>query len=394
MKNSITWKVAKWEFNRFFKWMDMLKGVLFFGAFAVIGGVIGTWLASDSLKTPTIAVADYGSFDPTDFETRGFHFVDHTESNREELESLLNNGDIDAILTLISTDEAEIRLQNERAWLFLLENFINEKRTQIKLYEFNIDEGVFASIEAGITLNRTFDKAVETTILDKILAGVAIFLVLIAVFMGFAYQFTAITAEKQQRITEQVVSAISPQTWIDGKILGITGIGLVYVIFYGGLGLVGIVAAVAFGLPLGELLNLINPLLIVTFLLLSLLGILMWNSFLAGVAATIDDPNSSQRTSWMLLPMLPVSLAFFTLVNPDTFAITFLGIFPLTSYAVLPARMVLTQVDWWEPILALVLLAGTAWLFRLVAGKIFATGMMLYGKEPDFKEMFHWFRKA
>jgi ABC-2 type transport system permease protein len=394
MKNSITWKVAKWEFNRFFKWMDMLKGVLFFGAFAVIGGVIGTWLASDSLKTPTIAVADYGSFDPTDFETRGFHFVDHTESNREELESLLNNGDIDAILTLISTDEAEIRLQNERAWLFLLENFINEKRTQIKLHEFNIDEGVFASIKAGITLNRTFDKAVETSILDKILAGVAIFLVLIAVFMGFAYQFTAITAEKQQRITEQVVSAISPQTWIDGKILGITGIGLVYVIFYGGLGLVGIVAAVAFGLPLGELLNLINPLLIVTFLLLSLLGILMWNSFLAGVAATIDDPNSSQRTSWMLLPMLPVSLAFFTLVNPDTFAITFLGIFPLTSYAVLPARMVLTQVDWWEPILALVLLAGTAWLFRLVAGKIFATGMMLYGKEPDFKEMFHWFRKA
>ncbi|REL24874.1 ATP-binding cassette domain-containing protein [Rhodohalobacter sp. SW132] len=83
-----------------------------------------------------------------------------------------------------------------------------------------------------------------------------------------------------------------------------------------------------------------------------------------------------------------------SLLKPDSFAITFIGIFPLTSYAVLPARMVMTQGAWWEPVLAIVLLAGTAWIFRLAAGKIFSTAMLMYGKEPTLKEMAYWFRKT
>lgn len=162
--------------------------------------------------------------------------------------------------------------------------------------------------------------------------------------MGFAYLFIAITAEKQQRITEQVVSAISFQTWIDGKILDIADIGQAYVVYYTALGLIGALMLTWFGTPFAAGPALVKPLLVLLFIVLALLGILMWNAFLAGVADTIDDPNISQKTGWMLLPAVPVGMAFFSLISPSNALIQFLGIFPPTSYAVLPARMVMTSV--------------------------------------------------
>ncbi|MGD8781752.1 MAG: hypothetical protein PVH88_22650 [Ignavibacteria bacterium] len=53
---------------------------------------------------------------------------------------------------------------------------------------------------------------------------------LLGIFLGLAYQFVAITGEKQLRISEVVVAAISPQKWIDGKILGISFLSLAFLI--------------------------------------------------------------------------------------------------------------------------------------------------------------------
>ncbi len=396
MKNElkVVWEVTKWEFNRFFKWMDLIKGVLFFSLFGLIGGVIGYWLASDTFTAPDIAVANYGSFDPSLFEHNELQFIDHAATHPDSLNQQLTEGKISGILTIYSLDDASIRVPSERAWVIILEQFLNELRRDVKISESGIDPEWISSLQAGIGLSREFEKGGESTTADKIVAGIAIFLVLMAVFMGFAYQFTAITAEKQQRITEQVISAIRPQAWIDGKILGITGIGMIYILFYGALGIAGTLILMQFGIPVGSALAQINPIFLITFILIVLLGTMMWNSFYAAIAATIDDPNTSQKTGWMTMPIYPVMLAFFVLINPDSIPITILGIIPFTSYAVLPARMVMTYVAWWEPLLAILLLMITVHLFRIAAARIFSTAIMMVGKEPTFKEMFYWFRRV
>src|SRR5690625_7546247 len=98
------------------------------------------------------------------------------------------------------------------------------------------------------------------------------------------------------RITDQVGSAIHPQRGIDGNILGISGIGLTYVLYYGALGMLSTAALVHYaGAPFGQALALISPGLLVVFLLFFVLGVLMLNSFLVGMAATIDEPNTSQK---------------------------------------------------------------------------------------------------
>ena len=56
---------------------------------------------------------------------------------------------------------------------------------------------------------------------ERVAIIVVIVLMLMTVFTGMSYIFVSITGEKQIRVTEQVVSAIPAQAWIDGKILGL-----------------------------------------------------------------------------------------------------------------------------------------------------------------------------
>lgn len=67
--------------------------------------------------------------------------------------------------------------------------------------------------------------------------------------------------------------------------------------------------------------------------------------------------------------MVPLGIAFGLLGKADTVIAQVLAVFPLTSMAVLPLRLILTTVPWWEVVLALALLAAAAWCFRRAAGK-------------------------
>lgn len=369
--------VASWEFNRFFKWKDVLSGLVWFLVIGVLSFFGTRWLLGDSLETVTVAVADYGGIHPDSLTVNGVVFVPWSEGMPSE-----------GVLRITSIHEAVLEIPSKRGWADALESRLSELRRNALLADAGLDGGWYASLQAGAVLTTTYTEAPARPRSASITAAVSVVLLLLAVFMGFAYQFTAITGEKTQRITEQVVSAISAQTWMDGKILGITGICLSHVLMYALLS-VGTTGAVVFFTDgsFREAMSTLDLGLVTVFLLFSLLGILMWNAFLAGVAATIDDPNSSQRTGLMLLPILPVFFAFIAVVNPDTGAVAFMSLFPLTSPAVMPARMVLTQVPLWETALALVLLAATAWLFRLAAGRIFRIGMMMHGKEPSLSEL-------
>lgn len=414
--------VAVWEFNRFFKISDMLKGIAYFALFGVIGGIAGVWLGRSAMDDPApgippgaVAIVDYGpyrSFLATDLAPGDgqWTLADHTGTPQDQLERMLQSGELAGILDLSEIDDPHLTLPSEAlstgGWVQQLERWLIAARRAWLLEVLGIDETQAASLDQNIALRRTVvddhdglrtdaeTESRESSLADKIFAGIAIALVLMAVLMSFGYQFVAITAEKQQRITEQVLSAIEARGWMDGKILGISSIGLVYVLFYSVMGMLTLVGLIQFGvIPLSTL-ALLNPWFFVVFLLLALLGVLMWNSFFAALAAMIDDPNTSQKSAWMMTPLLPALFSFYTIVNADTLPVKVLSLFPLSSFAFMPPRMALATVPWWESVLALVLLAATAWLFRKLAIRVFATSMMMYGKEPTIKEIVHWFRRA
>ena len=52
--------------------------------------------------------------------------------------------------------------------------------------------------------------------------------------------------------------------------------------------------------------------------LVTVLGTAMWFAFMAAIAATIDDPNSSPRSAMLMIPILPTVFAFMLVSRADS----------------------------------------------------------------------------
>jgi ABC-2 type transport system permease protein len=126
---------------------------------------------------------------------------------------------------------------------------------------------------------------------------------------------------------------------------------------------------------------------------LAVAGFAFWNTFIGAIAATVTDPNSSSRGGFIMLPIFPVTLAFLALRNPDSAAMRFFSVFPPTSPCVMLTRLVVGEPSRWEVLAALVLLLASTWLLRIAAGRVFRIGMLAYGKEPTWAELWRWIRE-
>jgi ABC-2 type transport system permease protein len=221
---------------------------------------------------------------------------------------------------------------------------------------------------------------------------IVVSVMLMALFIGMSYVFASITGEKQIRVTEQVVSAISPQAWIDGKLLGLLAVSIV-----------GVVAQIiAFGViylvmrqldessPISLPATAGHPGIIALIVLFAILGLFFWFAFLAALAATIDDPQHSARGSFLFVPLFASGMAFLMLGNPDSGFSRALALFPPTAPSAMPVRLLATDVSVVEVALSIGLLVAATIMLRMAAGRIFSAAMMMYGKEPSWAEMRRW----
>jgi ABC-2 type transport system permease protein len=102
------------------------------------------------------------------------------------------------------------------------------------------------------------------------------------------------------------------------------------------------------------------------YLLLALLGLFFWNCAFAAIAVTINDPNSSTRSSLMFLPLMFVAMGFPGLQTPDARVMKALSVLPGTSPTVMTARLVLSDVAAWEVGMAIGLMILSILLLRRI----------------------------
>jgi ABC-2 type transport system permease protein len=390
-------RIARWEFNRFVKWRQQAYGILIMLVVGTISGGLGKMAKAARSASAKVAVigADRLGFalPPVD----GVTWASASFPTEAAALRAISADSLAGALVVDGPGTARLVLRKRSAWSASVSRALTAARQAALYTSLPLDAAQrtalvtpFAVDVSTITLkNGSSDNA------TRIFTGAILFLGILVLFNGFASLFAGITGEKPQRITEQIIAMVSPQTWMDGKILGLVGAAMA-----------GTLLLVATGLVLMKLLPTIlgsapitfatpsDPISLLIVGLVTVLGVGMWFSFMAAIAATIDDPNSSPRSAMLLIPVLPMGLAFTLLSRPDTWFAQLLAVFPLTSMGVLPVRLLMTSVPWWEPVLAVLLLGAATWGFRRAAGKIFAIGILMHGKEPSLAETWRWIREA
>jgi ABC-2 type transport system permease protein len=133
------------------------------------------------------------------------------------------------------------------------------------------------------------------------------------------------------------------------------------------------------------------------FLFYFLGGYLFYASLFAAVGSVInEDPQEAQ--SLMLPISMPIIFAFIimssNLDSPDSPAMVWASIIPFTSPIVMMGRIP-SGVPALQLVASMLLLVGGFLFTTWLAGKIYRTGILLYGKKASWKEMLKWaFRKA
>jgi ABC-2 type transport system permease protein len=387
------WTVACWEFHRYVKLKDQIVGLISM----LVGAGIGFGAVHLASSSTRINLAVIGETSPLKFPEGGrISRVDgdHSES---EWRALVQTREIDGLLVVSESSEPaksvgkpKLIVRQEPTWLRELMPVLQADQLQREILSAKIDP---------LTLNRLFAPAeIDIVALndgnvskaDKVLAVVLLLATVMTSWMGLAYMLTGITGEKQQRVTEQIVSAIRPQMWIDGKLLGITAASICSLGFLLLSAVISLPAAHVFGfaIPWPGALSRIE--LIPLFIVFYVGGVLFWNCFYAGLTAAINDPQTSSRSALLFLPMLPMFAAAVASPKPDGAMMRSLSMLPGTSTTAMPMRLVLGEVMIWEIVASLALMVAGIACLRLVAGRIFAAGIMLYGKEPSLLDIANW----
>ena len=129
------------------------------------------------------------------------------------------------------------------------------------------------------------------------------------------------------------------------------------------------------------------------FLVYFLGGYLLYASLFAAVGSAVENETDTQQFSLPLtIPIIfAIYAAIYSAENPDGPLAFWCSMIPFTSPIVMMVRLPY-GVPGWQIILSILTLVvsfiGSTW----VAGKIYRTGVLMYGKKITWKELWKWLK--
>ena len=389
LKSAQIWAVAKWEFLHFFKLKQEIISKLIM---LVIAGIIYFFAANNQQleQSYTIATDTAFTLSENNNQQSNFNFIPVNDLD-DVIKSLNKTKEYDAVIRFNSPDGPVSLITAEKAsWQLQLSNLLSTELQHAQFNKLNLTQEQQQGLRTQVLI--------EHQVLDELLKNQAdksqtytafgvLILLFIAMFGVFGQLFVSITGEKQNRVTEQIMATMTPQTWIDGKLAGQlllavkTMVGTLLSIVLSMLFFTVVIKQQAIDL------HFVNWALLPWFFAFAIAGLAICAAFMAAIAAGIDDPNHSSKSALMMLPIAPIVIAFFVMDAPNSILTVILSYLPITAFAVMPVRMSLVELPLWQPLLSLVLSIGCFYYLRIVAARIFKMGMNMYGKEPSLKAM-------
>ncbi len=218
-----------------------------------------------------------------------------------------------------------------------------------------------------------------------VLAGI---LFIVAVNISGGYLLQAVVEEKENRTMEIILTSISTDQLMAGKIAGNLSVGLTQLLIW--LAAAG-VGALFFGkMQADPSAFAVGGTFLGVMALTFLPAFVMIAALMAMVGAIATEAREAQQLSGLFsLPIfIPIWFLQPIIENPNSPLVVGLSMFPLTSPLTLPMRVAFSTVPAWQIGLSLAILIASALGSVWLASRAFRLGMLRYGKKLAFRELF------
>lgn len=294
------------------------------------------------------------------------------------------------------------------------------ERLRVK-QESNLDYETYKRLKVKIGLVtqdvETRDKNAE----NKSLVGwiFSMFMFMFIMIYGM-HVMRGVIEEKSNRIVEVVVSIVKPEALMGAKVAGIGLVGITQILAWAILSWALFIGFGAYAESSGMLAdimaesgNTVSATDLNTFMkshedlgflmqinwiamigwgiFFYLGGFALYGSLFAAVGASVEQESDAQ---YLLLPvMLPLMFSYMLNIQileaPETTLATVCSFVPFTSPITMMVRLSM-GVPWWEVVISALILVATVYLMIKLAGRIYRTGIFMYGKKPSLWEMLKW----
>lgn len=404
-------------------------------AAVMIVPVILAFVSEKSASQRNIIVLDETNWFKGKFETDESYAFSYPDKSYDSLKKDIQNETYDAMVYIPSTQltvptNAEIITKKQLP--ASLKNYIqrvmkNEVENK-KLLASGIDPEIIKSAKTSINIVsiRIEEDGNEKKTYSEVEYIIGMFLSILIYFFVFLFGSSVmrgIIEEKSSRIVEVIVSSVKPFQLMMGKIVGLALVGLTQFLLW-----VVLTAAIymAFTTAVGasvdsqsiagtntmltenideanpagneaviEILEVINSInfrdIIITFLIYFLGGYLLYASLFAAVGSAVDNEADSQQFTFPISAPLIIGIvaSSYILNDPDGSIAFWLSMFPFTSPIAMMVRIPF-GVPYWELVLSVALLIAGFVFTTWMAAKIYRTGILMYGKKVNYKELWKW----
>jgi len=397
------------------------------------------FMSQDDTKIRTIAVYDgstilLGQLESNDYTKYKFIPEDEYNKIKDNLKAtdyyamlviqpnILNTKTVQLVSTSNITFDVKNQIQNKIRSVIEKEKMAEViKQTAIPDLEARI-----AATKTPITINTIKlgeggEAQKSSTEIGMILGYVFGLIIYMFIILYGQMVMQGVMEEKQSRIVEVIISSVKPFELMMGKIIGIAMVGLTQLAIWIILGIAIIAGArgmmpgaqhagtaqeimaqaqVANQTPaqldkMQDILSMLGsvnfPLIIGCFIFFFIGGYLLYSSMFAAVGSAVDAMEDAQQ--FMMPIMMPIILAILVMMsaikNPEGSTAFWFSIIPFTSPVVMMARIPFGVPAWQLGLSMLVLVitfVGMVW----AAGKIYRTGILMYGKKASWKELGKW----
>ena len=379
--------------------------------------IVPIYLADENQENRIIALNEDANYNLEDSEF--IHFTTIPTSEAELLKTDFNESPFYALLyidgenfTLYSNQQ--ISLSVSKSIESQLEQLIEHEKLKLLGIDLQILED--ASTEINITTKiisedgNTSNSQAEASMGIGFISGILIYMF---IFMYGTMVMRGVIEEKTSRIVEVIISSVKPFQLMMGKILGVALVGLTQFVLWILLTIIiSTVAELAFldvnvmatemnssdqSVILAQVAELTGGINLVqiflAFIFYFLAGYLMYSALFAAVASAVDAEADTQQ---FVLPItIPLILSFVLITpimeNPDGTLAFWMSMIPFTSPVIMMVRLPFGVANWELALSIGILIASfiaTTWL----AGRIYRTGILMYGKKATYREIWKWLK--